>query len=218
MVLSARHADSVKVGRCSASIATVLAASGHPREPRTILDEFAGVLRLLHSCGVRSLALLLGAMAIVAVACSDDEQDPAGASGGNTGSGGNSGSGGQTVSDPCQGPPPGEGCLGSWICASGQYTCVDDAPPAEYPLQCSFDGGHYPINQTFAANDGCNTCTCAQTGFVTCTARACADAAGMPTESDAGDLVADAGDAAPALDDAASADAGVSTPPDDGGD
>lgn len=39
--------------------------------------------------------------------------------------------------------------------------------------QCTYDGVSYRAGESFAAIDGCNTCTCGETGAVGCTKMAC---------------------------------------------
>lgn len=38
---------------------------------------------------------------------------------------------------------------------------------------CEYGGRTYRVGDTFAATDGCNTCSCTESGFVACTRRAC---------------------------------------------
>ena len=54
------------------------------------------------------------------------------------------------------------------VCASQLLGC-----PEGDPGTCSYNGRVYRVGDTFAASDGCNTCSCTAGGAITCTERAC---------------------------------------------
>lgn len=41
------------------------------------------------------------------------------------------------------------------------------------PASCTYDGQSYKAGDSFASDDGCNTCSCTETGQTACTKRAC---------------------------------------------
>lgn len=55
---------------------------------------------------------------------------------------------------------------------AGNRGCVPVEP--EEPAACEYAGQGYDVGESFPAEDGCNTCTCAEGGRVLCTMRACA--------------------------------------------
>lgn len=61
-------------------------------------------------------------------------------------------------------------CQGSYEECSTKYGSCSCAGEGE---ACVFDGRKYAPGQSFPAQDGCNTCTCARDGTVACTLRIC---------------------------------------------
>jgi hypothetical protein len=57
---------------------------------------------------------------------------------------------------------------GIHVCRGGCYTPTDDAGAT-----CDYLGRTYPMGVSFAAGDGCNTCSCGDGGSVGCTHRSC---------------------------------------------
>jgi len=57
------------------------------------------------------------------------------------------------------------GCFGQCV---DRYTCE-----ARKPGTCNYDGVVYDVGDSFAANDGCNACSCVEGGIVACTLKAC---------------------------------------------
>lgn len=109
------------------------------------------------------------------------------------------GSAGAASAGECSDPFPTTSCS-QWFCVSGDYVCVDDAPPQEMPAGCGYLGLFREVGTMFAAGDGCNTCECSSTLNVVCTEIAC-DAGtlldGGVTPLDGGVTPLDGGDASP---------------------
>jgi hypothetical protein len=55
-----------------------------------------------------------------------------------------------------------DGCYGACV---DRQTCE--------PSGCEYDGKFYEIGEGFPSSDGCNQCSCTETGMVACTLRAC---------------------------------------------
>ena len=79
-----------------------------------------------------------------------------------------------------------DGCNACTCSQSGQWACTTlacaapdgggDSTVGPGGVSCVYNGISYRPGDTFASTDGCNDCTCAQSGQVACTLIACAQA------------------------------------------
>jgi Pacifastin inhibitor (LCMII) len=77
-----------------------------------------------------------------------------------------------------------DGCNACTCSQSGQWACTTlacaapdgggDSTVGPSSVSCVYNGVSYRPGDTFASIDGCNSCTCAQSGQVACTLIACA--------------------------------------------
>jgi hypothetical protein len=80
--------------------------------------------------------------------------------------------------DTFQSPDGCNTCSCDW---SGQVSCTemaccaDENGDGECDATCTYDGIGYAAGDTFPSTDGCNTCGCDSSGYVVCTAMACAE-------------------------------------------
>lgn len=58
-------------------------------------------------------------------------------------------------------------------CSSVPFTASDTN-------RCDYGGATYENGETFAATDGCNTCSCGDDGMVSCTKIACVETGTLP--------------------------------------
>lgn len=60
-----------------------------------------------------------------------------------------------------------------------QINQVPEAPQVSDAKICEYNGQTYKIGESFISTDGCNSCSCTETGEVACTIMACGDDAGQ---------------------------------------
>jgi hypothetical protein len=74
--------------------------------------------------------------------------------------------------NPCGCCPCTEGeTMNKYLCVGG---CWSESLDAGAPTFCRYNGQIYSVGDKYAAIDGCNTCTCVQSGVSECTEMACA--------------------------------------------
>jgi Pacifastin inhibitor (LCMII) len=89
-----------------------------------------------------------------------------------------------------------DGCNACTCSPSAQWACTTvacatpdgggDSAGGPGGVSCDYNGVNYRPGDNFASADGCNSCTCSQTGQVACTLVACADAGPDAASSDGG--------------------------------
>ncbi|MBI4509230.1 MAG: protease complex subunit PrcB family protein [Deltaproteobacteria bacterium] len=58
-------------------------------------------------------------------------------------------------------------------CAGKAAACENGACVVVEGKYCEYNGRRYKVGESFPADDGCNRCSCLESGFVACTERAC---------------------------------------------
>jgi hypothetical protein len=91
--------------------------------------------------------------------------------GGEAGAGASAGSAGAGSA----GAGPGSAGAGPGSAGAGPGSAGAGAAGGASSGACVYGGKSYPAGATFPASDGCNVCSCQNTGAVNCTAKACAN-------------------------------------------